>query len=609
MFHRQGEDRREFGMVAAAHHPRCWRLRLPAPRVVAALLLSLASITCSVAKKAAPGEPMVTAIEPNEATSSFGMVSTASADATRAAIRMLESRGNAVDAAVAAAFTLGTGEAAGSGLGGMTYIVIRFANGRAVAIDGSALMPMQTDRRRLKECQEQNRAADEELTAGYEFVAVPGTLAALAHCAQRYGTKSLAALLEPAIETAEGGYVITEAKWASIEKYFAVIRRSENLRFWVLNNGETIPEIGERLCNPELARTLRAISARGPDFFYRGPIASAIEADMEAHGGFVRRNDLALIKAREVEPLRGSYRGAEIIGFPEPGGGGAVIEALNILENFPQSLLTEDTTERIRVQAEAFHIALEDWIRTQKSRNTSEQIMGPQCVSKEYAARMAALIRLGRPLTEEDFPPFPGERRLPGGTTQISVVDRYGNVVALTQTIGRFYGAKALTPSLGFPYNSLLETCDPDDSNQFKLRAPIATQMSPTIVNVDGQMFVSLGSSGSAKVPSTVTYIISNLLDRGMPLGSAVAFPRVLWTVRGKNSMLDLEVAPPVTKRMLDDLKALGYTKLELVEYPAPRKLINRLGAANAVLFDSRSATFVGTADARRSGNAAGPRL
>ncbi|MFH1175879.1 MAG: gamma-glutamyltransferase, partial [Acidobacteriota bacterium] len=510
---------------------------------------------------------------------------------------------------VAAAFALGSAEPAGSGLGGTTLIVLRLADGRVTAIDGSATLPRLVDRERVRQLMENNAKSNEEATYGHEFVAVPATPAVLAYAAKKYGTRPLAELLGPAIEIAEQGVTVNAGSWAAIDRYLAIIRRSEHLRFWVLNRGEEPPVIGQQICNPELARTLRTIAERGADEFYRGTIARAIEVDMIRHGGFVRRVDLALLKIRERQPLRGTYRGAEVLAFPPPGGGGMVIEALNILENFPREVLQSDGSARAQVLAEAFHIALEDHLR---DVSDADEMAGPGSLlhlTKEFAAERAGLVRRGHALSSAEFPPAPLRDGFPGGTTHVAVADRWGNVVSLTQTLGRFYGAKVLTPDLGFPYNSLIEGCTLEGPDRTRPAARIPTELGPTIVTRNGEFLLALGASGSSKAPSTVTLVISNAIDRDMGLREAIEAPRVLWGLRKGVGRLTIEVRPPITASVPEDLRRRGYEDLILVQYPTTIGSLSPLGGVNAVQFDPATRTFTGASDPRRGGFALGPRL
>lgn len=582
--------------------------RRPTGCLLALLLLQLTA-SCSMVRTSPSTEPLVAFQEVTEATSPFGMVTTSSREATEAAVGVLESGGNAIDAAVAAAFALGSADPSASGLAGMTYVLIRRADGTTTAIEGSALEPELIDRDRLRAVEQATVALDPEATAGYEFVAVPSTVPTLAYTAEKYGTRTLAELLAPAIEIAEHGYLVNRAKRGSIEKYLHVIQQSEHLRFWILKDGMEIPDDGDRYCNAPLARVLRVLAAGGASEFSTGAIASEIEADMIRHGGFLRRADLAAVTIEERAPLSVTYRGVEVLTFPWPGAGGALVEALNILENFSPEELRTDGAERIRILAEACHIALEDHFRFSRDPSDKAKVPTRSHLTEAFAKERARLIRRGKPVTAQDLGVLSPAPRPPGGTTHVSVADHAGNVVALTQTIGRFYGAKVLAPGLGFPYNSLLEGLSSPVFDRMPRRFRIPTPGVPTIVLKNGAPFMALGASGSTKAPPNVVVTISNIVDRGMRPGEAIAAPRILWDLRKLGGGMFLEIAPPLTMAAIDELRALGYDNLHVVEYPTPPRTLTTFGGVNLVQLDAASGLFVGVADPRRGGFALGPRL
>ncbi|MEW6336002.1 MAG: gamma-glutamyltransferase [Acidobacteriota bacterium] len=549
-------------------------------------------------------------IEAVETRSEIGMVSANSSEAAAIAVEVLEAGGNAIDAAVAAGFALGSSDPSSAGLGGTAYILIRFPDGRTVAIDGSAVVPGLVNRARLVQLRAESIRTDPEMIQGFEWVAVPGTVAALDLAARRYGSRPWHELLAPAIRIAEDGYAVTLAKQAAIEKYLRVILATDLLRLWILRDGIEVPDIGERFCNPELARTLRTIAAGGADVFYRGEIARAIEEDMSRRGGFVRAADLARAGAREIEPLRTEYRGVEVVTFPPPGGGGVVVEALNILSNFTPDELHGERPDRVRLLAETFHVATEDGLGYW-SAPAHLGLLGalPYQLTREHAAARAALVRKGRLLGPDDLRLAGPSGREPGGTTHLSIVDRHGTVVALSQTIGRFYGAKVMTGSLGFPYNSLLQACELEGPRRVKPWDRLATMMAPTMAFAGGDLVLAIGGSGSSKIPSTVALFLSDMLDRGLSVREAVEAPRIGWAVSYEGGELHLEVRPPVTKETVEDLEARGYTRFKLVEFPAERKNLTRLGAVAAVGFDPATRMYIGVSAPRRAGRAAGPRL
>jgi len=522
------------------------------------------------------------------------MVSTAHQDASRIAVEILESGGNAIDAAVATAFAVGVSDSGDSGLGGTTYILIRFADGQATAIDGSALVPLRVDRNRLNEIQ----VAGAEY--GMELAGVPATLAALDYAASTYGTRPLADLIEPSIELAEGGFYATPFHEVALRTYFEDLLMSDYLRFFVLENGQDPPSIETLQHRPVLANTLRRIAVGGSAEFYRGAIATEIETDMAERGGFVSRDDLAILRVREVTPLRGTYRGAEILTLPFPSMGGAVIQALNILEQYPSDFFDQDTVGRYQVFVEAFHIATADHSRLMSESSFVGANDRDRLLTKAFAAERAALIEPGQALINEEFPPSEKVGNEDGNTTQISIVDRWGNAVSLTQSLGRFFGNKRASPDLSFPYNSLLEGVGEPEA-----RAPIPTTMCPSIVVKDGEFLLVLGSGSSNRIPGIVATVVSNIVDRNYGLREAVLAPRVLWGPYKKSSFY-AEIIPPITTEQIIELRRFGYKRIQRSQPPARLSNFSRFGSTNSVYFDRTSGVMTGVGDPRRNGTALG---
>lgn len=564
-------------------------------------LLALAGgqVACTASPKSTL--PPITSLDTVETHSPHGVVVTGFMEATEAGVSVLEDGGNAIDAAIAAAFVATTSAPGSNGLFGTTYIVLHLADGRDIAIDGTTRVPLKVSREELAELQTEGRLY------GIKMAAVPGTLAALDHALARYGTRSLAETMEPAIELAERGFLVTSSKRAAISKYAHIIREDKSLRHMLLKEGQDPPDVGIRIRQQDLARTMRRIASAGAADFYRGEIARRIADDMGKRGGYVTRADLGIYRVTEQQPLRGSYRGTEVISHPWPGSGAAVIEALNVLEHFPSEFFREPSVNLLQAYADAFHIAIEDHARfTDRSVITG---FAPDMtyIGKPFAAERAALISFDHALSAEALESNSRFYRPPGGTTQVSVADRFGNVVSLTQTLGRFFGAKAVTPGLGLVYNSFLEGYDFSHPSTLKPRTACPTDMSPTIVLEDGRLVIALGTSGSWRIPGIVAQVISNVVDREMGVRDAVLAPRIVWDTEHDPGIL-IEVYPPNTSKDVSTLVDRGYRLVKRVDFPTTRRDLINCGAVNAVIFDSERQTFAGAGDPRRQGVALGAR-
>jgi gamma-glutamyltranspeptidase/glutathione hydrolase len=555
-----------------------------------------------------PCHEIVLPIEPRSthARSDFGMVATGSPEATEAAVKILEMGGNAVDAAVAAALTLGVADPDASGLGGMTVMVIHLATDETLVIDGTSPTPLNVNPSRLRQPKEAG-------AVGHGLVAVPTTLAVLDRARARYGTMDLATLIAPAIEVAEAGYRLNPVQIVWSDYYRDELLASDSLRGIAFRGGDSAGQPGEVLCRSDLARTLRRIAREGVASFYRGSIADEIEADMIRNGGSLRKADLVMYRVKEVPALHATYRGADIFTVPTPAGGPAVIEALNILETFPSGFLAGDTVARHHTLIETFRIALADRRLVSGPADLKREETAP-ALSKEHARKRAGLIVPDKVIADSDLygPGNPACAPAGDSTTQVSVTDRWGNVVSLTQTLGRAWGAKVATPSLGFPYNSLLESFNidkPQCPGFLQPLIPCPTDTAPTIVFAeDGSLLAALGTPGSDLIPSIIVNVVSNLVDRGMGLEEAVVAPRVLYG--GVKALAPhIEVTAPITDSDLNFLEAAGHIPVERLHYPQVTACAVNFGGVNAVGWDVEAMTFVGVGDGRRWGSAKGPRV
>ena len=539
-----------------------------------------------------------------EAHSDLGMVSTGSIEATQAGVTILESGGNAIDAAVAAALALGVADPGGSGLGGMTYILISFADGRSIAVDGSAIVPVGADRKALAEIQ----ASEERF--GARAVAVPMALAAMSHALERHGTMSFARVAAPAIKIAENGYRLSPNSISWANSYLDDIMASRYLRFVALDAGERVGTPGDLVCRPDLVTTLRVLAAEGPDSFYRGSIARSMLIDLSSLGGYLRPIDLVSTKAAELQPLSSEYRGAEVLSYPWPGGGGEVVAMLNIIEQLEFDLLRTPSVERLHVMIEASRLARADFLRSASGPAQHASSLAGQ-LSKAYARERASLITPGRALPEDLVQSSGSAARMGNHTTHISVADRWGNAVAMTQTLCRQYGAKVATPGLGFPYNSCLEFFDFENEASpiyLRPRALYASNMAPTIVRHEGTLLI-LGSAGSDRIPGSVVEVISNVFDRQMGIRDAVTAPRALWNSAHEPDRICIEIADPISHADADELQSFGFEHMFRLDYLAgPVNDAPFFGGVNAVLYQPATGKYSGVGDPRRNGFALGPR-
>jgi gamma-glutamyltranspeptidase/glutathione hydrolase len=534
----------------------------------------------------------------HEVRSTAGVVVANTAEAAAAGARILAEGGNAVDAAVATALALGVSETEASGLGGQAWMLIHTADGRDVALDGSGTVPA------LVNVEELRQLRDADLLFGYKTVATPEAVAVLDTALRRFGTKPLAAVMAPALALTDSGVRLPPHQQAVLRSYGWRMRSSLTLRdvFLDASLDEWGPE--HTFCMDELGSTMRRLARSGLGDFYTGAVADAIDADMRANGGFLRKADLVQAKATERAPIRGSYRGIEVLSLPDPVGGPAVIEALQILDRFPASRVGADSVDAMMIRLEASRIALYDLFRAWEAGPSAIQRM----VDPSFAAVRALTIRPQRALTVRQIvggaSVSPPERL--HGSTHVSVVDAAGSAVSLTLTYNVEFGAAVATPGLGFPYNGTLAVVDFDNPLSARYPKPgLAPKevVSPTILLRGGKPFMVLGSPGSGRIISMIVNTIVNVVDRHMSAAGAVEYPRALWSSSRESSPY-LEIAPPISDTDKTELLKRGYSSVYALHYPA--RVIDAIafGGVNLAMYDPSTGEAIGAGDPRRAGTA-----
>jgi gamma-glutamyltranspeptidase/glutathione hydrolase len=474
------------------------------------------------------------------------MVVASQADATRAGVEMLAAGGNAVDAAVATAFALGVTQPYSMGIGGGGFVLLRLSNGEVAAIDARETAPAGADR----DMYVREGVAEDASLAGPLAVGTPGLVAGLALTLERYGSKSLAEVLAPAIRLAERGFAIGPGHARLLERmrgYGLPERFPETGRIQFPPAG-TPAEPGWRLVQEDLARTLRRIAREGPDAFYRGAIAEAIAADMKRRGGLVTREDLAGYRPKLRKPVRGSYRGHEILSFPPPSSGGAIlVEILNILEGLDLAARGAGSSAGLHRIAEAMKLAFADRAAYFGDPDFVE-VPVAQLTAKAYAADLRARINpawwrrapwtwgRGEAAIRVRGPGLPLDD---SGTAHFSVTDGEGNAVAVTGTINTAFGSGVTVPGTGILLNNEMDDFAkaPNRPNVYGLvdtrganaiapgKRPLSS-MTPTLLLREGRPFMVTGSPGGPRIITTVLLSILNVIDYGMDIQEAVSAPR-----------------------------------------------------------------------------------
>lgn len=504
-----------------------------------------------------------------------GMVASAQPLASAAGLEILMAGGNAVDAAVASAFALGVVEPNATGLGGEGMMVIYLADKDVtVAIDYRSMSPL-ADMSKVKFG-----------STGHVAVAVPGTVAGLCDALQKYGTMSLAEVMAPAIRYARNGFIVSETLAQTIADRFDPISNNEALLKIVAPEG--LPLVaGQIIKNPDLAATMEKIAEGGPDVFYRGEIADAIADDMAKNGGYITKADLAAYRAIEREPVRGTYRGYEIVSAPPPVGGISVIEMLNMLENFDLASEAPLSPRNVHIMAEVMKRGFADnSAYVGDPAFTDIPVRG--LLDKEYAKSRAAEIDLGK-MSPSIKAGTPSEHP---STTHLSVVDRGGNMVALTQTISGFWGACVAVPGTGVILNNEMQNWSSRGPNAYAPGKRMRTTIAPTIIAKNGVPFVTMGTPGAGRIISTMVILAVDLLDYHMGVQEAIESPR--FYARDTEKDLSIESRMPAETQAW--LKSIGYS---IKEYPDFDLFF---GGAQAILVDPDTGMMYGGADPRRDG-------
>ncbi|MDB6022296.1 MAG: gamma-glutamyltransferase [Pedosphaera sp.] len=529
-----------------------------------------------------------------------GMVASVHPRATQAGLDVLKQGGNAVDAAVAVALTLGVVDGQNSGIGGGCFMLIHRANGSVIAIDGREMAPGAASRDMFV----REGKPDTDLSqTGALASGVPGALAAYDYALKKFGRKSLREIILPAADVAANGFVVDKhyaGRLKAEEKDLAKFPSSRAVYF--KPDGHLYGK-GDLFLQPDLAGTYRNIAEQGTDWFYRGPFGAATETWMKANGGLMTAQDLRNYHIVLREPVFTDYRGFQLISFPPPSSGGVhVTEILNILENF--DLKPFDEATRLHVIAEAMKLAFADrayWLGDPDFVDVPSGL-----VDKKYAAGLARKINLqhATPVPDHGVPEDWRNNLFKKHTTHFSIADAGGNWVACTATVNTGFGSKVVIPGTGVVMNNEMDdfSIQPGTTNYFGLigaqanavapgKRPLSS-MSPTIVLKNRQPILALGAAGGPTIISQVALALIDILDLDMSPEAAIAQPR-----------LHHQWFPDLVAVEKDLPKAL---QKSLAERGHKIELRKSIGVTQIVGRTSDGKQFVGVADPRAGGKAAG---
>jgi gamma-glutamyltranspeptidase / glutathione hydrolase len=477
-----------------------------------------------------------------------GMVASVHYLASQAGVDMMKAGGNAIDAAVATGFALAVVYPNAGNIGGGGFLLMRTPDGKTRFLDFREKAPGKASATMYQDAQ--GNVIPGLSTLGYKAAGVPGSVKGLVYAEQHYGKLGLKRVMAPAIKLAREGFALGwgDARQMSNDKGLAQFPDSKR----IFQNGGKGWRQGDILKQPELARTLERIAA-APDDFYRGKIARELAEFVQQGGGLITVDDLANYDVKEREPVRGTYRGLEVISAPPPSSGGiALLETLNILEGY-------DLAKAGLESAEAVHLVTEAYRRSFYDR---AQFLGDpdfvdtpveQLADKKYAVEWRSTIKvdratpsraLERPTLSTELTRFAQEHPVmtPGHesmqTTHYSVVDAEGTAVAVTTTLNGGYGSKVTVGPLGFLLNNEMDdfASKPGVPNLYGLiqgeanaiapnKRPLST-MTPTIVVKEGKLWLVLGTPGGSTIITTVANVLMGVVDFGLDIQQAVNAPR-----------------------------------------------------------------------------------
>lgn len=510
--------------------------------------------------------------------------------ASEAGAQVLREGGSAVDAAVATAFALAVVHPAAGNLGGGGFLLSRSAGGRSSFVDFRETAPAAAHPRMW-----QKEGAYDEVRHHQSLAAVgvPGTVAGLREAWKREGRLPWGRLLRPAIRLAREGFVLTENQAASLAEQLPAFRSHAPTLAQFSRKGEPY-RAGDRLVQRDLARTLARLSKDWTEF-YRGRTAALIVRDMKAGGGLITASDLRGYRPVRREPLRGTYRGLELLAAPPPSSGGQVlIETLNMLEGYDLKALGAGSPAAIHLAAEALRRAFADRAQYLGDPAFNPELPLARLLSKAHAAELRATIPLERAsASAPDRFTWPKDRP---DTTHLSVVDRQGNAVSLTYTLEDSYGLKRIVPGAGFLLNNELGDFNAapgltDATGRIGTAPNLAqpgkrplSSMCPVILVQAGEVFMVSGSPGGRTIPSTVLNTVLQVVDFGQDALAAVDAPR--FHHQWLPDRLQVEADLPAATR--EGLKARGHVLKEVA----------RQGCAQVILVKGGIAR--GAADAKR---------
>lgn len=559
-------------------------------RAYSILLIFLLAVTTQVPSRAASREPVH---------ARNGIVASTSEIASRIGVEVMKRGGNAIDAAVAVGLALAVAWPSAGNLGGGGFMMIRRANGDTEVIDYRERAPFAASRDMYLD--KEGNVIKDASTVGHKAAGVPGTVAGLSLALKRHGKLSWADVIEPARRLAAEGFIVNYHTARSLKGSSELLSKFPESERIFLHGGKYFEE-GDRLVQPELAATLLRLKVEGPREFYEGKTAQMIAADMQANNGLITLRDLKEYEPTIRKPLKGTYRGYEVLTMPPPSSGGAaLIEMLNMLENYKLSEYEPNSSDAVHLLVEAERRAFAD--RAEYMGDTDfVKVPVEGLISKKYAGELIKTIDLERATPSSEIRAGRPAAYESAETTHYTVIDGEGNIVSNTYTLNNSYGAGVIARGTGILLNNEMDdfTSKPGVPNAYGLlqseanaiaprKRPLSA-MTPTIVLKDGKVYFAIGSPGGPTIINTVLQVIVNIIDFKMNIQQAIDAPRfhhqwmpdqIRWEPYGLNAD---------TRRALEKR---GHVFAEKPGY---------MGDAEGIMIDPKTGMRLGASDPRLGG-------
>lgn len=546
-----------------------------------------------------------------DATGTNGAVASSSWYASNAGLKVLQAGGNAFDAAIATAYTLGVTEPYTSGLGGGGFMTLYDAATKKVTVvDFREIAPAAATAEMWLDAEGNVKTFVHP--DGYEFEGdyskmskaggmasgTPGEVAGLEYVLENFGSGNFtrADLMADAIDLADNGYLVTTTfKQCCEDEYYEIAHMAEVANYYLDPNGLPF-EVGTVITNKDLAKTYKMIAEGGKDAFYKGEVAEAMINTVQKYGGVMTLDDLANYKVEVREPVTSTYRDYTIYSLPPASSGGThLIEALNILENFDMASIKVNSPEYIHLYSEAFKMCFADRAKYMADTAFAEVPLNG-LTSKEYAKTLADQI------TDQSGSYVAGDPGLyeSTSTTSFSVVDKDGNMVACTQTINDFFGSKVAVDGYGFIMNDEMDDFAkaPDSVNCPEGGKRPLSSMSPSIVLYpDGTPFLTIGTPGGVRIWPTITQIVQRMIDYGMDIQDAINCARIFDNASENICYESAGDSRAVTADTVAALEAMGHKTTDKGEW-------NLFFGGVQGISIAKDGTLHGGADPRRDGKA-----